>query len=363
MLGRRSRRVKINEEQRKFLESIIRKGTSPQREVMRAQIILMAADGESNKSISQIMGISLPVISKWRNRASVLKNKEVINLKDAFRKGRPQEISNTTRLEIISVACEPYQTSGRRTPTIDEIHRRIIDRSVVKKISRAHVHRILQAGDIRPHKVRMWLHSPDPRFKERVNDICNLYHNPPANSVVLCIDEKTGMQAIERAYEDHNPKPGQPRRQDFEYIRHGTQSLIAAYNVHSGSVIGHCGDTRTGEDLKIFMEAVAKAYPHIHVHVVWDNLNIHLGLKKRWETDKKYKRFHFHFTPLHASWVNQVELWFGILGKRCLRNASFKNKTKLRSAILNYIALWEEKFRKPFSWTFRGYPLQSNIFG
>jgi transposase len=132
--------------------------------------------------------------------------------------------------------------------------------------------------------------------------------------------------------------------------------------VHTGGVMGQCGNTRTGKDLEKFMGSVAKKYYKGKIHIIWDNLNIHRSIARWTAFNERHKRrFFFHFTPLHASWVNQVELWFGILGKRCLRNASFTSKKALRKAVLTYISVWEEKHKKPFIWTFQGYPLQSDV--
>lgn len=363
MRGRNFRKVKLSELQRENIELVIRKPTSTFRSVQRAKIIQMLANGYTNDAVAKKNEITVPTVCKWRKRAIETPPESIISLEDNARAGRPRNFKDPERMEMISVACEPFQAegNGRSTPTISEILERVLERGIVKTISRAHLHRILQSGDIHPHRVRMWLHSPDPLFRERVNEICHLYHNPPENSVVLCVDEKTGMQAIERKYPDHSPVAGKDRRQDFEYIRHGTQSLIAAFNIQTGSVYGHCSDTRTGDDLERFMEALAKQYTNVNIHIIWDNLNTHCAMKKRWiPFNKKHQnRFHFHYTPIHASWVNQIELWFGILGKRCLRNSSFRSKSDLRNAVLTWIKQWEEEFKKPFRWKFEGYPLQS----
>lgn len=149
------------------------------------------------------------------------------------------------------------------------------------------------------------------------------------------------------------------RRRELEYIRRGTQSLIASFEVATGKVFGHCGPTRTGDDLEAFMDDLAAAYPRGNIHVIWDNLNIHRAMRSRWDAfnERHGDRFHFHFTPLHASWVNQVELWFGILARRCLRNASFQSAEGLRQAVLGFIDEWNVDAH-PFRWTFTGYPLQ-----
>ena len=235
------------------------------------------------------------------------------------------------RLQLLSLACEPAEARGRATPTLDELCERATGRGVVEHISRSHLQRILQAAEVRPHRVRQWLHSPDPQFREKVNAICALYRQAPKGSVVLSIDEKTGIQAIERKHADRAPRPARARRQEFEYIRHGTQALTAALDVHSGRVLARCTDRRTQDDLVAFMEEVARAHPKGRVHVVWDNLNTHraYGVWKNFNA-RHGGRFVFHFTPLHASWVNQIELLFAIYARRVLRHASHTSIAHLR---------------------------------
>jgi transposase len=259
---------------------------------------------------------------------------------------------------LIALACEAQDPEGRVTPTLNEIATRAVERGVVEQISRSHVQRILQAGDVRPHRVQQWLHSPDPAFREKVNGICKLYRKAPRNAVVLSIDEKTCIQAIERKHPGRSPAQGRLRRREFEYIRHGTQALIAALDVHSGMVLAECRDRRTQDDLVAFMERVAVAYPRKQVHVVWDNLNTHRAQVVWQEFNARHgKRFHFHFTPLHASWVNQIELWFACYTRRVLRHASHTSTAHLRERTERFVSEHNQVAR-PFKWSFRGYPLQ-----
>jgi transposase len=325
--------------------------------VLRARITLLAADGMSSEGIAALLGISVPTVCKWRKRAAA---EGPVTLADAPRSGRPRRIPEAARLELVALACEPlHEAEGRTTPTVDEIRERALARGVVEAVSRSHLHRLLQACDVRPHRVRMWLHSPDPCFREKVTEICELYRNPPAGAVVVSIDEKTGIQALERPGSEGRVRPGRVRRREFEYVRHGTQALIAALHVHSGRVLATCGDRRCGDDLERFMETVATEFPDVPVHVVWDNLNIHRP-GERWQrfNERHGGRFHFHFTPIHASWVNQIELWFGILGRRCLRNATFTSTTALAAALMQFVCSWNDHDARPFRWTFAGYPLQ-----
>ena len=354
--GRPAQAIKLSREERKSLQLLTRRGTAPQRDVVRAQIALMAHRGEATASIAQTLGVSVQTVSHWRTR---LARQGIQGLQEVARPGRPRRIGQTQRLELLALACEPAESNGRSTPTLDELVDRAVKRGVVKQISRSHLQRILQAGDMRPHRVRQWLHSPDPQFRQKVNEICALYHQAPKGSVVLSIDEKTGIQAIERKHPDRAPQAGRLRRREFEYIRHGTQALIAAMDVHSGRVIGSCTDRRTQADLVAFMEQVAIAYPKGQIHTVWDNLNTHRA-QAVWDdfNARHAQRFVFHFTPLHASWVNQIELLFGIYSRRVLRHASHSSIRHLRQRTAAFI---EQRNRapKPFKWTFAGFELQT----
>jgi transposase len=354
--GRQAQAVKLSREERKSLELLTRRGTAEQRQVMRAQIALMAHRGEPTASIAQALGVSVQTVSHWRTR---LVRYGVKGLQETPRPGRPRRIGEAQRLELLALACEPAEPDGRATPTLDELVERAIERGVTEQISRSHLQRILQAGDLRPHRVRQWLHSPDPQFRRKVNEICALYRQAPQGSVVLSIDEKTGIQAIERKHADRAPQPGRVRRREFEYIRHGTQALTAALDVHSGRVIGSCTDRRTQADLVAFMEQVALAYPEGTVHVVWDNLNTHRAQTVWDEFNARHdQRFVFHFTPLHASWVNQIELLFGIYSRRVLRHASHVSIEHLRQRTEAFVAQ-RNRAPKPFKWTFAGFELQT----
>jgi transposase len=354
--GRRPQHVVLSDPEREALEAVLRRPTAAQREVLRARIGLLAAAGWSTAAIAAALAVSVPTVCLWRGR---LARAGVAGLRQAARPGRPKRIQDSTRLELLALACAPAEADGRTTPTLDELRDRAIAGKVVDAISRSHLHRILQAGDIRPHRVRQWLHSTDPAFREKVNEICALYHQAPAGAVVLSIDEKTGIQAIERKHLDRPPQSGRLRRREFEYVRHGTQALIAALDVHTGHVVASCRERRTQADLLEFMEIVAKTYADRPVHVVWDNLNTHTA-KAVWDdfNARHGQCFHFHFTPFHASWVNQIELLFGIYAKRVLRHASHVSTVHLRARTETFFEQ-RNTAPKPFRWTFEGYPLQA----
>jgi transposase len=354
--GRQAQAVKLTREERKSLEALTRRGTAQHRQVVRAQIALMADRGQTTKAIAGAVGVSVQTVSHWRSR---LARQGIEGLRELARSGRPRRIGQTQRLELLALACEPAEPQGRATPTLDELVDRAVQRGVVKQISRSHLQRILQAGDLRPHRVRQWLHSPDPQFRQKVNEICALYRQAPKGSVVLSVDEKTGIQAIERKHADRAPAPGRARRREFEYIRHGTQALIAAMDMHSGRVIGSCTDRRTQSDLVAFMEQVAQAYPRGRVHIVWDNLNTHRA-QAVWDqfNARHAQQFVFHFTPLHASWVNQIELLFGIYARRVLRHVSHSSIEHLRERTDAFMQQ-RNKAPTPFKWTFAGLELQT----
>ncbi len=348
--------MELTQDERDELERRVRAETASRRSDRRARVILACAAHGSARQVARACRVGESTVVRWRGR--FLRGR-LAALEDRPRPGPPARIAPVARVEIIAVACDPAgRENGMSGWTLDRLREEVLRREIVRSIGRSTVHRILSEVDLKPHKTEGWLHSPDPKFREKATEICELYLNPPPGSAVVSVDEKTGMQAIERKHPDRPSLPGRPGRREFEYIRHGVQSLIAALNVHTAKVISHCGDTRTGDDLERFMELVAAAHPTGDVHIVWDNLNIHRG--ERWVrfNERHGGRFHFHFTPLHASWVNQIELFFGIVQRRCLRGASFRSKEELHDAVLAFIAHWNERLCHPFRWTFTGYPLQ-----
>ncbi len=261
------------------------------------------------------------------------------------------------RLELIKLACDrpaKCKLPFRDVWTIDTL-RTALMRATGFLLSKSEIRRILAVEEIRPHHVRLWLHSPDPDFRPKVRAICDVYIAKPApGDVVLCVDEKTGMQALEHKHPFIAPARGKAGRREFEYIRHGTRTLFAAFNPHTGHVVGECSVRRKAEDLLRFMERVAEEYPTGNVTIVWDNLNIHKG--PAWEAfnQRHGGRFRFLYTPLHASWVNQVEIWFSILARRVLKHGSFATADDLVRAVDGFVAHWNEHEAHPFRWTFRG---------
>lgn len=209
----------------------------------------------------------------------------------------------------------------------------------------------------------MWFHSRDPEFKGKINDVVSLYIDPPKDAVILSINEKTGMQATGRKNETQRSITGRPGRYEYEYIRHGTLSIFSSFDIKTGEVYSECNPTRTGSDLATFMENVANKYEDAsRIIVIWDNLNIHYdGKDNRWTNfnQRHDGKFEFHYTPNHASWVNQVEIFFSILPKRALKHGSICSQDDLKEQVMAFIKRWNEKDGHPFNWTFRGYSMQS----
>jgi transposase len=227
-----------------------------------------------------------------------------------------------------------------------------LERQTGQTMSLREIGRTLACGGLRPHRVRMWLHSPDPDFQEKVKAICNLYLAPPEGAVVLSVDEKSGMQARADLYPIHARGQGSMRK-EFEYARHGTSTLIAAFNIRTGEVFGRCW-RRTAAGIVRFLEALAIEHPQGDVYLVWDNLNVHKGDAIEAFNARHGGRFHFVYTPRHASWMNQVEIWFSILQRRVLRHGSFSSTADLEAAVTAFLRAWNQIERRPFRWRFRG---------
>ena len=221
--GPRAPAVKLSKDERESLQALIRRGTAAQRDVQRARLALMAHEGLTTSAIATALGLSRPTVTLWRERLACF---GVEGLQEAPRPGRPRRLLAARRLQLVALACQPAEVGGRATPTLDELCERAVAQGVVESISRSHLQRILQAGDVRPHRVRQWLHSPDPQFREKVNAICQLYRQAPKGSVVLSIDEKTGIQAIERKHADRAAQPGRVRRREFECVFHAIPDTV-----------------------------------------------------------------------------------------------------------------------------------------
>ncbi len=324
------------------------------RVVIRARIIMLAVAGTATAAIARELQVSESMVRKWRDRMSA--RPKVSSLYDAPRSGRPTEIPVDVRCELVKLAC--LRPADRPKVPLEQVWTRpLLQQALFEEtgvwLSLSEITRTLRCGGLRPHRVRQWLHSPDPEFRPKVRRICELYLSPPAGATVVCVDEKSGMQALERIHPLHVVRG--TVRQEFEYKRRGTSTLIAAFDVKTGEVFGRLR-RRTAKGLVRFMDELAKKYPRGPVYVVWDNLNIHTdGPSKRWTkfNERHGNRFHFVYTPKHASWVNQIEIWFSILARKALKHASFSSTRELNAAVRRFITEWNRRAR-PFRWKFRG---------
>lgn len=334
------------------IAALIRCPSQPFRIVVRGTIVCLAFEGVANAEIARRVGVSETTVRKWRGRVETMQ--VVAALNDAPRSGRPAEVPLDVRCTLVKLACNcPEGVPFRDVWTLASLQD-ALEHETGWRLSTSELSRVLRFEGIRPHRVRMWLHSPDPEFELKVRRICELYLNPPEGATVVCVDEKPGMQALSRRYVTQYMPEGV--RYEFEYKRHGTSTLLAAFNIRTGEVFGRIR-RRTGEGLVSFMDELALRYPTGPVYVVWDNLNVHYdGPTKRWEkfNQRHGGRFQFIYTPKHASWVNQIEIWFSILQRRVLKYASFGSKASLSAKVASFIRHWNREEAHPFRWTFRG---------
>jgi len=219
------------------------------------------------------------------------------------------------------------------------------------EISDRTVGRILRGALLQPHRQTMWLTSQDDEFREKRDDVLKVYYETPAAEHIICLDEKTGMQALERLHPDIPMEPGRPVRREFEYIRHGTLCFMGAYDVRGGKLFGFTAESRGGDNFLMLLDAVAACYPDGKGHLVMDNLSDH-------DTDEvndwfdEHPRWTRHFTPKHASWLNQIENAFSILHRRVLAGGSWASTDVLQDAVYSYL-LWHNVHGKPFKWSYR----------
>lgn len=352
-IGRR-RAVTLTIPQRFALAEIARTQKAEFRAGLRARILLLLGSGLSVSQVAQRLWTTRVTVRQWRDRFLLVGDIE--GLRDLPRSGRPSQVPLDVRCELVKLACmrpDRKRTKFRETWTREAL-REALRRETGYVLSVTEIGRILHAEGMRPHRVRLWLHSPDPEFRTKVRRICGLYTSPPEGATVLCVDEKTCIQALGRRYPVRPAAPDQPVRFEFEYRRHGTRALIGAFDIRTGKVFAHVRPRRTAQDLMAFMEDLARHYPTGDVYIVWDNLNIHEG--EVWDrfNDRHGGRFHFVHTPIHASWVNQIEIWFGILQRRVLRHGDFKNAAELSRRLLGFVRHWNTHETHPFRWTFRG---------
>lgn len=348
--------VEVPEDERVELERIVRSESGEVRMVERARIVLHAAEGHSAAAIGRMVGCSTVTAQKWRSR---YEREGIAGLRDLPRPGKPLTYSSEVRAQLIAKACtRPPETpeGGRRERwTYEELAAEV-------GMSSSHVHTILARADIKPHLTDHWVMSDfaDPEFEERLREVCGLYVDPPENVLVVSIDEKTGIQAKAPTKPDTPAAPSRPPRREHEYSRNGTQCLFACLKVAEGEVIGMPSKTRNRHDLIRFLDRCDQEIPEVEgqrIVAVSDNLSTR-GTEEVQEWLEQHPRWRFQFTPTHASWLNQVEIFFSILYKRLLKHGAFTSEQDLAEQMLTFIETCNQT-AKPFKWTYTGKVLEA----
>ncbi|MBI5177600.1 IS630 family transposase [Candidatus Micrarchaeota archaeon] len=304
----------------------------------------MAANGLSNDEISKRVGLSFVSVSQWRNRYA---KHGIVGLKDETGRGRKRRLSHDQMLKIAEVACMTPKNATHWSV------RRLADELGFIKKSR--LQKVLKGFDLKPHQSQMWCFSNDPKYEEKKADVVGLYLNPPKNALVICIDEKPQIQALSR--QAAPMRIGVPERRSSEYERHGTIDLFGAFCTNDGKVIGAIEPQHRGVEFLKFMKTVYAKWGRRKkiLHVIIDNLGTH-DVQPVQDWLAGHRNVHFHFTPTHASWLNQIELWISILERQIINRGSHKNTNNLSEKILAYINEYNTH-AKPFAWCY-GQPLK-----
>jgi transposase len=328
--------IELSSEEKSSLEKIVKSRTAQTREVLRANIILLAAKNLPNEIISQRLGCSINTARLWRNRFHTLQLK---GLKDAKGRGRKPLYPPEKEAEIIAATLAPPKEATHWSS------RRL---AKVTGVSKSTVQRIWEAHHIQPHRLDKFKYSRDPLLVEKVIDITGLYLNPPDKALVLCVDEKTQIQALERTQPILPLGPGRPAAQTHDYKRNGTTSLFAALNLTNPAVIGRCAEKHRHQEFLAFMRKIDLEYPQGEIHLILDNYGTHTHPKvEKWF--QRRPRYHLHFTPTSASWMNMVECWFSILTRQRVRRGNFISELDLQKSLHRYIRDWNEH-PIPFKW-------------
>ena len=332
--------LELTESQRATLEAIAKSSTAAHREVLRARVLLMAADGTANSCTAGQVGVSVPTVLEWRARFA----SEGLLRFGQVRKGRGRkpEIPQTKIDEIVRLTQES-------TPE-GQTHWSCRTMAKATGVSAATVQRVWSSRGLKPHLVETFKLSTDKRFDEKLVDVVGLYMNPPGKAVVLCLDEKSQIQALDRTQPSLPMKKGRAGTMTHDYKRNGTTTLFAALDVLSGKVIGQCLPQHTNNELVHFLKKVDREVPKgLAVHVITDNYGTR-GQENVVAWLAKHPRFHFHFTPTSSSWLNLVERWFRELTQKAIRRGVFRSVPDLIAAIYAYLDAHNAD-PKPFVWT------------
>jgi transposase len=331
--------IRIAPAERERLEQWARRRKTAQGLAMRARVVLAAAAGRTNLQVAEELQTSRLTVGKWRSRFVAHR---LDGLLDEPRPGAPRRITDVAVEQVIVRTLESLPRDATHWST----------RSLAQAtgMSQSAVSRIWRAFSLQPHRTETFKLSTDPLFVDKVRDIVGLYLNPPDKAMVLCVDEKSQIQALDRSQPVLPLRPGQAERRSHDYIRHGTTSLFAALDVATGSVIGTLHRRHRAIEFRKFLDAIDGAVPtSLDIHLVLDNYQTHkTPAIRRWLA--KRPRYHLHFTPTSASWLNLVERWFATLTSKRVRRGVFRSTRQLEDAIKNYLQVYNEN-PKPFVWT------------
>ncbi len=336
--GRPTAQVVLSEEERETLERWARRPKSAQALALRCRIVLAAAEGETNTAIAARLGCHPATVGKWRTR---FVERRLDGLHDEPRPGKPRTISDRDVERVIVKTLEETPADATHWST----------RSLAKAtgMSQSAVSRIWRAFGLKPHLSESFKLSPDPQFIDKVRDIVGLYLNPPEAAVVLCVDEKSQIQALDRTAPVLPLLPGTPERRTHDYRRYGTTNLYAALDLASGNVIADLTARHRADEFRRFLNLIDKTVPaQLDVHVVVDNSSTHkTPAIQRWLL--RHPRFTFHYTPTYSSWLNLVERWFAELTSKWLRRGTHRSVNELTASIRTWITNWNDQPR-PFVW-------------
>jgi transposase len=338
--GRPKAPLVLTEEERQTLERWARRRTSAQAVALRARIVLACAEGATNVAVATQLGIWPQTVAKWRGR---FVRERLEGLADEPRPGRPRTIADDQVEEVIVATLE-------QPPPDHDSHWSTRSMARATGMSQTAISRIWRAFGLKPHLEQSWKLSADPQFIDKVRDIVGLYLDPPERALVLCVDEKSQIQALDRSAPTLPILPGTPARRSHDYVRHGTASLFAALDVASGRVISSVHRRHRHQEFLKFLKTIDKAVPAgLELHLVCDNYATHkTPAIKTWLL--RHPRFHLHFTPTSASWLNLVERWFAELTNRKLRRSAHRSVAELEADLNAWIAAWNQD-PKPFVWT------------
>ncbi|MBL7494698.1 IS630 family transposase, partial [Frankia sp. CNm7] len=332
--------IELSVEEREVLEGWVRRRKTSQALAQRSRIVLACAGGATNAQVAAELGVSRNTVATWRNRFAV---DRLEGLSDEPRPGRPRTVSDVKVHEVITKTLEETPPNGDTQWSTRSMAR-------TSGLSQSTVSRMWRAFGLKPHLVETWKLSTDPQFVEKVRDIVGVYLDPPEKAIVLCVDEKSQIQALDRTAPVLPLMPGTPARMTHDYVRHGTTSLFAAMDPTSGAVIAQHYRRHRHQEFLRFLKLIDVSVPAGYdLHLILDNYATHkTPAVKNWLL--RHPRFHLHFTPTSSSWMNLVERWFAELTTRKIRRSTHRSVVELEADIRRWINAWN-KDPKPFIWT------------